>query len=239
MVKAGVARLAVKRVALALAALCGVATSAHGAELAQCYGTVSNGKLEGAVKLPLAGPNFAAYSKLAAAAGRTYLHPTVASVVLSTYAALDLSLPRARFVYGETGFPEGGRFKPHKTHQNGTSVDFFVPVKNVHGTPTILPSSWSNKFGYEIEFDAKGRFLSYQIDFDAYAEHLVQLHRNALAQGAPITLVIVDPAYLPLLFATSRGAYLRKHLPFMRTKPWVRHDEHFHADFSVPCKPLT
>ena len=234
MFKTGILTLAV-----ALGAMCCPVIDAHAAMPGQCYGTASNGKLEGAVKLPLAGANFAAYSKLAAAAGRTYLHPKVASVVLSTYAGLALSLPRARFVYGETGFPEGGRFKPHKTHQNGTSVDFFVPVKNVQGTPTILPSSWSNKFGYEIEFDAKGRYLSFQIDFEAYAEHLVQLHRNALAQGAPITLVIVDPAFLPFLFASSRGAYLREHLPFMRTKPWVRHDEHFHVDFSVPCKPLT
>lgn len=226
------------RVVVALAAMCGAVTLAHGATPGQCYGTVSNGKLEGAVKLPLAGSNFAAYSKLGAAAGRTYLHPKVASVVLSTYAGLAQLMPRARFVYGETGFPEGGPFKPHKTHQNGSSVDFFVPVKTSAGTPTVLPSSWSNKFGYESEFDAKGRFMHFQIDFDAYAEHLVQLHRNAQAQGAQIALVIVDPAYLPLLFATSRGAYLRDKLPFMRTKPWVRHDEHFHVDFSIPCKPL-
>ena len=233
------AKAAVARFAVALAAMSGAVTPAHGAAPGQCYGTVSNGKLEGAVKLPLAGSNFSAYSKLAAAAGRTYLHPKVASVVLSTYAALAQSMPGARFVYGETGFPEGGRFKPHKTHQNGTSVDFFVPVKSTKGAPAQLPSSWSNKFGYEIEFDAQGRFQSYQIDFDAYAEHLVQLHRNALAQGAPISLVIVDPAYLPLLFATSRGAYLRDKLPFMRTKPWVRHDEHFHVDFAIPCAPLS
>ena len=223
---------------IVLAFLCTGLACAQGATLSQCYGTVSNGRLEDGVKLPVEGPNFKVYSKLAAAAGRTAVHAGVADVVLATYAALAKAAPAALFVYGETGFPEGGRFKPHKTHQNGTSVDFFVPVKTTRGTPAQLPSSWSNKFGYEIEFDAKGRFQNYQIDFDAYAEHLFELHRNALAQGAPIALVIVDPAYLPLLFATRRGNYLREKIPFMSTKPWVRHDEHFHVDFAIPCLPL-
>jgi len=24
----------------------------------------------------------------------------------------------------------------------------------------------------------------------------------------------------------------------MKAKPWVRHDEHYHVDFAVPCKTL-
>jgi hypothetical protein len=42
--------------------------------------------------------------------------------------------------------------------------------------------------------------------------------------------------YLPKLFATQRGAYLQQHLNFMKGKPWVRHDEHYHVDFAIPCK---
>ena len=226
------------KLAWALLALAVVSAPAHAAALSQCYGTSSHGKLEGGVKLPLEGANFSTYSKLGAAAGRTYVHAKVAAAVLTTYAALATAFPSARFVYGETGFPDGGRFKPHQSHQNGRSVDFFVPVKTTRGTPARLPSSWSNKFGYEIEFDAAGRFQNYQIDFDAYAEHLYHLHLNAQAQAVPLTLVIVDPAFLPSLFATRRGAYLREKLPFMSGKPWVRHDEHFHVEFGVPCAPM-
>ncbi len=225
------------KLACALLALV-LVPAAHAAAFSQCYGTSSHGRLEGGVKLPLEGANFSAYSKLGAAAGRTYVHAKVAAAVLTTYTALATSAPSARFVYGETGFPDGGRFKPHTSHQNGRSVDFFVPVKTTRGTPADLPSSWSNKFGYDIEFDASGRFQNYQIDFEAYAEHLYQLHLNAQAQAVPLTLVIVDPAFLPLLFATRRGAYLREKLPFMRGKPWVRHDEHFHVEFGVPCTAL-
>jgi len=45
-----------------------------------------------------------------------------------------------------------------------------------------------------------------------------------------------DRPYLPRLFATPRGPYLQQHLSFMKAKPWVRHDEHYHVDFAVPCK---
>ena len=53
-----------------------------------------------------------------------------------------------------------------------------------------------------------------------------------------IALVIFDTAYLPRLRATPRGPYLQQNLKFMKGKPWVRHDEHYHVDFAVNCKPL-
>src|SRR6188474_3128375 len=40
----------------------------------QCFGTVSKGRIERSVKLPTSGPNFSAYSTLAATAGRTHVH---------------------------------------------------------------------------------------------------------------------------------------------------------------------
>jgi penicillin-insensitive murein DD-endopeptidase len=42
------------------------ATSAFAAE-STCFGTTSNGRLEGGVKLPLSGPNFSTYSQLGGA----------------------------------------------------------------------------------------------------------------------------------------------------------------------------
>lgn len=68
------------------------------------------------------------------------------------------------------------------------------------------------------------------------AAHLFQLHVAARARGVGIPLVIFDAAFLPKLFATPRGAYLRQNLSFMKGKPWVRHDEHYHVDFAVSCK---
>jgi murein endopeptidase len=162
----------VRQAALLLWALwpCAAAALAAGS---QCHGTVSKGRIENSVKLPASGRNFSAYSALGVAAGRTHVHSKVADVLLASYEALAQAQPSNVYVYGETGWPSGGRIRPHRTHQNGLSVDFFV----------------------------------------------------------------LDPAYLPRLFATERGPFLRRTLPFMKGQPWVRHDEHYHVDFSVPCKP--
>lgn len=203
----------------------------------QCYGTVGNGRIEGSVKLPLSGANFAAYSTLAATAGRTHVHSKVAAILEVSYKALASSNSDTRYVYGETGWPSGGRLRPHRTHQNGLSVDFFVPVKNGSGNSVPLPTNLSGKFGYDVEFNQEASYGEFTIDFDALAEHLYQLNIAAKTAGSRLALVIFDTQYLPRLFATKRGPYLKENLPFMMGKPWVRHDEHYHVDFAVPCKP--
>jgi penicillin-insensitive murein endopeptidase len=203
-----------------------------------CFGTVAKGRLEGGVALPTSGANFSPYSSLAAGIGRTYVHEKVRDVVVAAYAALQQSAPDAVFVYGETGWAAGGSFKPHRTHQNGLSVDFFVPVREAEGRSMPLPTGPTNRFGYDIEFDRAARFDGYRIDFEALAEHLYQLHLAAKAQGVGIAQVIFDPPFLPKLFATKRGTYLKDNLHFMPRRAWVRHDEHYHVDFALPCKPL-
>lgn len=217
-------------------ALAGFSAVASGAG-SQCFGTVSNGRIERSVKLPTGGANFSAYSTLAAAVGRTYVHSQVAEIVIAAFAALQEQAPSTTYVYGETGWASGGRFRPHRTHQNGLSVDFFVPVKNAEGKSVPLPTHATSRFGYDIEFDAKAKYNEYTIDFPALAEHLYQLHVAAKARGVGVAQVIFDTSYLPRLFASPRGAYLRHNVPFMKGKPWVRHDEHYHVDFAIPCKP--
>ncbi|WP_229413657.1 penicillin-insensitive murein endopeptidase [Massilia violaceinigra] len=228
----------VHAVFIALLALGATTLAAHAAPASQCFGNVSKGRLEGGVKLPAAGPNFSAYSAAAIAAGRTHVHATTAQIIMAAYAGAHASQPGARYVYGETGMEKGGPFAPHKTHQNGLSVDFFVPVRNARGEPVSLPSSPQNRYGYNIEFDAAGRYQDYRIDFAAFAEHLYQLDVAAKARGAALALVIVDRSFIPALLATVRGPWLRQHMPFMKGRPWVRHDEHYHVDFKLACAPL-
>lgn len=202
----------------------------------QCYGTVSSGRIESSVKLPVSGTNFSAYSALAATAGRTHVHSKVAAILEASYKALASARPDTRYVYGETGWPSGGRFRPHRTHQNGLSVDFFVPVKDGKGQSVPFPTNLTDRFGYDVEFNQQAKYGEYAIDFDALAEHLYQLDAAAKTAGSGLALVIFDTQYLPRLFATRRGTYLKENLPFMKGKPWVRHDEHYHVDFAVPCK---
>lgn len=203
-----------------------------------CYGTTSNGKINNAVQLPASGANFSAYSDVGVTLGRTFVHTQVREVIVAAYRELEQTLPDAKFVYGETGWKNGSSFKPHRTHQNGLSVDFFVPVRDGTGRSEAFPTNIANKFGYDIEFDSRAKFRDYTIEFDAIAEHLHALDTAAKKRKAPIKLVIFDPAYLPKLFTTKRGAYLKSNVKFMQTKAWVRHDEHYHVDFSIGCKPI-
>jgi len=220
--------------ALTLATLC---AATHAAD-SQCFGTVNRGHIERSVALPTSGPNFNAYSNLGVSAGRTHVHTKVSEIIVAAYAALAAETPDVTYVYGETGWPSGGRIRPHRSHQNGLSVDFFVPVRNnASGKSVPLPTNAGNKFGYDIEFDANARYGDFRIDFSAMAEHLYQLDRAAKTRGVGISLVIFDTSYLPKLFATKRGPYLQRELSFMKAKPWVRHDEHYHVDFAIPCKP--
>jgi penicillin-insensitive murein DD-endopeptidase len=204
----------------------------------KCYGTTANGKIDGAVQLPSRGANFSAYSDAGVAIGRTYVHQKVSETVVAAYRELEQMSPDSKFVYGETGWKNGGPFKPHRTHQNGLSVDFFVPVRDRRGQSTVLPTNVTNKFGYEIEFDADARFGEYEIDFNALSAHLYVLDQTAKRFDTPIRLVIFEPSYLPRLLKTQHGPYLRANIAFMQKPAWVKHDEHYHVDFAIPCQPM-
>ena len=170
--------------------------------------------------------------------GRTYVHSKVESVIRASYEALNKQTPDKVFVYGETGWKQGGQFKPHKTHQNGLSVDFMVPVVNNKGSSVPLECSILNKFCYSIEFDQNGKKSDLTIDFEAMADHLYWLHKKALEQGIDIWRVIFDPKLQVKLHKTRHWSYLQKHIQFSKRRSWVRHDEHYHVDFKVDCKPL-
>lgn len=203
-----------------------------------CYGTTSNGRLEGGVKLPSKGANFVSYSNSAELMGRTYVHAKVRDIILASYKWLEKEAPGKVYKYAETGFKEGGQFKPHKTHRNGLSVDFMVPVVNREGNSVHLPTHYFNKLGYSIEFDKAGKYDEYKIDYEALAAHIVSLHKAALAQGFGLWRVIFDPELQPYLMNTKYGEYLKKNIQFSTKRSWVRHDEHYHVDFDIPCEEI-
>ncbi|WP_444995545.1 penicillin-insensitive murein endopeptidase [Aliikangiella sp. IMCC44359] len=201
-----------------------------------CYGTTSNGRLENGIELPSKGNNYEGYSTIGRLAGRTYVHSVVYKIFLNAYASLEKSEPLKVFKYAETGFKQGGRFKPHKTHQNGLSIDFITPVVNKKGQSVHLPTNPFNKFGYNIEFDKSGHYKEYKIDYIALAAHIVALHKESKKLGFELWRVIFDPKLQPELFKTKYGEYLKSHIQFSKKRSWVRHDEHYHVDFLVPCK---
>jgi len=212
------------------------ATAKDSPPVSTCYGTTSHGRLDAGVKLPRSGTNFVTYSDVARMAGRTFVHSQVAEILLDTWKALETEMPGKMYKYAETGFAEGGPFAPHKTHQNGLSVDFMTPVINKEGESVHLPTYPWTRFGYDLEFDQQGRLGDLTIDYDALAAHIVMLDRTAKAMGVGLWRVIFAPELQAGLFATRYGDYIRSNIQLSTRRSWVRHDEHYHVDFDIPCQ---
>jgi len=70
------------------------------------------------------------------------------------------------------------------------------------------------------------------------AQHLYQLAEAAKKRQVKIKTVIFQKELTELLFQTTRGNVLRASMPFMKTTPWIKHDEHYHVEFSIRCRPL-
>jgi penicillin-insensitive murein endopeptidase len=192
--------------------------------------------MDNGVKLPYKGENFVPYSTLGFLLGRTYVNSRVRDIIVETYKIQQTKSPDVIFMYGETGFENGGPFKPHKTHMNGTSVDFMVPIINKDEESIPLPTSVFNKFGYSIEFTLDGKFKNYEIDFESMASHLKSLHQISVSMGYGIQLVIFDPKMRHHLINTVDGEYLKNNLKFNTKRVWVRHDEHYHVNFDIPTE---
>ncbi len=95
-----------------------------------------------------------------------------------------------------------------------------------------------NRYGYGIEFDKKGVYDDYRIDFDAMGAHLRALDMAAKRQGIGIWRVLFDPSLQLLLYKSKHGSYIQANIKIPKKRSWVRHDEHYHVDFLVECKPM-
>ena len=201
------------------------------------HGTPDRGSLEHGKRLPTSGPNYQAYSLLGTLLGRNSVNSRVRQTVIDAYGTVARTEPGVEWVYGETGWPRGGAFPPHKTHENGLSVDFMVPVRDRAGHSTRLPTWPWRKFGYSLDFDSTGRgtgsIRDLSIDFPAIAAHLVALADAAPRHGLAIDVVIFAPELERRLLAARGGDQLRGRIRFTRRPPWVRHDEHYHVNFRV------
>lgn len=201
-----------------------------------CYGTPSAGRLTGAKRLPLSGDNFQAYSAFMWAIGRTSMHGNVRDTLAEAFAELAAKSPELQFVYGEISWPRGGPLPPHRTHRNGTSVDIFVPVRDLAGNVSVPPTWPWFAFGYGLHYDSEGRGHGQVIDFEALASLIEAIQRAGTKNGAKVRRVILETDLQRKLFATEAGRAISGRVPFMRTNAWVRHDEHIHVDFEVPCQ---
>jgi penicillin-insensitive murein endopeptidase len=126
---------------------------------------------------------------IGAAVGRQYVHDGVRAVILEAFAARADAAPGALHIVGETGWPGGGRFRPHRTHANGLSVDLFVPVLD-GGRASVVPTWPWTKLGYSVDYDAQGRRGESRIDFEELAALLREIDTRAPAHGLRVEQVI-------------------------------------------------
>jgi penicillin-insensitive murein endopeptidase len=202
-------------------------------------GSSAKGSLKDGVSFPSRGEGFVTYSTLGNLAGRQYVHSRVHEALVEAFASLHAAAPDRTFVLGETGLKAGGKFRPHRSHQNGLSVDIFMPVRDGASRHTLMPTAPWNKFGYSLEFDRRGHGEGLAIDFESLAELLVEVQRQAGQHGLAVDRIIVAPEYVDRVLSARAAGIRQLEQLFMRKPAWVRHDEHLHIDFRLlsPRKP--
>jgi penicillin-insensitive murein endopeptidase len=188
-----------------------------------------NGTTAATKPMPITGENFSSYCLPCIAALRTYARNPVIDTVVAAYADLARSHPQTHFLYGEIGFPDGGRFRPHKTHREGLSVDLMVPLK----AGKVMSANALNRYGYDVEFDTSGIGEQGEIDFGSLNRLIGALNDQARKRGGKIRRIFFAPDLQPALNAADSKAL--SGIRFNKLQSWVRHDDHIHVDFTFPC----
>lgn len=199
-------------------------------------GTVGNGTLQHAKLMPYKGRNFIYFDRASYLAGRGFLHSSVRKSILTTYDSLSRSLPHRYFNIMECSNEQGGEMFPHKTHQNGMSIDFMMPLiqnnKPYYGLDTIGAAH------YALNFDDDGRYTrdtSISIDFNLVARKILLLDYFARLNGLNIFKVIIKIELKDELFNTEYGKLLKASGIYVvhGLSPLINalHDDHYHIDF--------
>ncbi len=201
-------------------------------------GSVSEGRLVNGKSVPFEGPNFRYFDSLSFVNERCYLNDRVLSVVLHAYEDLERKAPNRQFTIMECSNKDGGVIQPHRTHQNGLSIDFMVPLQKDN-----LPCYDYDAIGgrhYLLDFNNNGQLVSdtdVQIDFDLIAKHLLTLDSIGKTKNVQIKKVILKTEFKKQLFNTSSGNVLRSAGIYFVQKltPLINelHDDHYHIDFEI------
>lgn len=199
-------------------------------------GNVNNGKLENGKLMPFKGSNFEYFDLWSYKNNRAYTNHKVKQTVISTYKSMEEFIPGRKFYLMECSNKNGGKIFPHKTHQNGLSVDFMMPkLKNnkpYYGLDTL------GKMHYALQFDNDGVYeedSSVVLDLNLVAKHILLLQKNAAENGLRIKKVIIKMELKDDLYATKNGKLLKASGIYLTKNltPLINdlHDDHYHVDF--------
>jgi penicillin-insensitive murein endopeptidase len=127
---------------------------------------------------------------------------------------------------------------PHRTHQNGMSVDMMMPLMK-DGQP-YYDLDDLGAMHYLLEFNKEGQYIndtSISIDFEMVANEINQMRVEAEKLGLKITKVIFNTDLRDELLGTTQGKLFASNGPYV-TLSLERvinelHDDHFHVDFEI------
>ena len=201
-------------------------------------GLVSKGKLEHGKLFPFKGNNYQYFDKASYLASRAFVNSRVLKTTLATYAVLETMLPDRIFGLMECSHPNGGELVPHRTHQNGLSIDFMSPLqkdgKPYHGLDDM------GAFHYFMDFTDDGVYdkdSTVSIDFETIVIHILELQKQAKKYGLRIKKVLLKTQLRDELYATTSGEKLRESDIYVvkALTPLINklHDDHYHIDFEV------
>lgn len=199
-------------------------------------GSVHNGTLVNGKLMPFRGANFTYFDKLSYTNGRAFCHHAVRNATVAAYKQLETVAPGRHFCLMECSNQHGGKLFPHKTHQNGLSVDFAMPLLQAGKPYYALDSLGAGH--YLLTFDNNGRYeadATVRIDFNMVATHILLLDAAARQHGLKISKVIINTNLKDELFATPKGKELNASGIYVvqSLTPLINalHDEHYHIDF--------
>lgn len=200
-------------------------------------GEVHNGSLINGYKIPYKGRNYKYFSLFSYyILNRAYTNNRLNEIVEESYKKCQTQIPSVKFMYMECSRKEGGKMWPHRTHQNGMSIDFMVPLTKRNKQKTFYDHS--GIFHYALSFDQNGKLnlnKKVSINFEAVAKHILILDSTARKHGMKIKKVILKINLKDELFNTKSGhilkqsgIYFAKYLPKTINN---LHDDHYHVDF--------
>ncbi|HZV71176.1 MAG TPA: hypothetical protein VFG10_16595 [Saprospiraceae bacterium] len=205
--------------------------------VSESIGSVRNGKLKNGWLIPYKGINFHYFSPFSYyILNNGFMNSSVYATVTDAYKTCETTCPGKKFTLMECTGKHGGRMLIHWTHQNGTSVDFMVPV--IRGDES---GNWIDRLGmlhYLIKFNEQGQFsLGHKtvIDFETIARHILAIDDAAQQHGLRIRKILFNTNLHDELFSTPSGKILaERHLrfiPHLSDLINMVHDDHYHIDF--------
>jgi len=208
-----------------------------GSGVSKSIGSVKNGSLENGRRFPKKGDNFKYFSKWTYFVfSRAWVHSKIHDITIEAYNECHKTMPNRKFMIMECSNKNGGKMWPHRTHQNGTSIDFATPLKKndkpFHG------DQWKGVFHYGMKFNESGIWngnKKVSIDFEAMGKHILALEKAARRRKMYIKKVLLKINLKDDFYKTtsgkkvkSKGIYFAKYLPKTIDN---MHDDHYHIDF--------